>query len=433
MFTSNWRGRAALVGAVVLTAATALTACGSGSGSSSASKDGITGTIRVSAQTDQPYLQDAANQFEKLHPGVKVQLVESPSNTYQTTIRAQLDAKHAPDIMFVWGGAGNAMATQQLAKAGMLADLSDRPWVKNMGDTANGLVSYDNKVYALNTYANPTGVFYNTDMLNKLGVSIPKTFTQLLSFCKDVSSKGIVPIAMGNQTGYLNTEVPLELVNTLIYSKNKNFAADMASGKEKWTTSDLWKSSLTKAHELYLQMNDAKCFQANSTGYSDQQARQLVAQEKALGVNIISAAAQGVQQANPKIKYDMFEIPATDNPDDTILTMNTGASYAVNKDSTNVKTAIAFIDFMGEDQQLTAASNAAFGVPYKAGPNTTVMDGLKGIEPLYKADKTALWATNFWPNAEVKQVMIAQDQNLILGKTNVTDAVNAIQKAFAGS
>jgi hypothetical protein len=61
------------------------------------------------------------------------------------------------------------------------------------------------------------------------------------------------------------------------------------------------------------------------------------------------------------------------------------------------------------------------------------MDGLKGIEPLYKADKTALWATNFWPNAEVKQVMIAQDQNLILGKTNVTDAVNAIQKAFAGS
>ncbi|WP_162940240.1 ABC transporter substrate-binding protein [Gryllotalpicola protaetiae] len=431
------RGRLALAGAILVTAATALTACASGSsastgGSTTKADSGIKGTIRVSAETDQPFLQDAADAFEKKYPGTTVTLVESPSNTYQTTVRAQLAAGHAPDVMFVWGGSGNAMASQLLGQAGLLEDLSDRPWAKSIGPTANGLVSYGGKLYALNTYENPTGVYYNTALMDKLGQKVPTTFPQLLSWCKAVAAKGVTPIALGNQTGYLDTEVPLELANTIAYSKDPDFAKQVTASDFNWTNSTEWKSALTQALKEYMQMNDAKCFEPNSTGYSDQQANSLVATEKAVGVDIIASAIPSVQADNPKLKYDMFEIPATSKASDTYLTANTGAAYGVNKASTNKKTAIAFVDFMAQSDNLTKAAKANFGLPYTATKDTPVTSDMKGISDLYHAGKTALWQTNFWPNANVKQTMIAQDQNLILGKADINAVVDAIQQSFAG-
>lgn len=422
------------IGAALLAGTTAVAACGeidtsNGSGGSG----GIGGTIRVSSETGQPYLKDAADRFQKLHPGVNIQFVQAPSNTYQTTVRAQLAAGHGPDVMFVWGGSGNSMATKTLAQAGLLEDLTNQPWVSAMGDTAKSLVSYQQKVYAFTSYQNPTGVVYNKDLLNKLGVSVPTTFTGLLDFCRTVAGKGIIPIAIGNQTGYLNTEIPIELANTLVYSQDPNFANEITSGATTWTGSALWRSALTKAHEEYLQMRDAHCFEDNSTGYSDTQAAQLVSSGKALGVDVISPAIDDLKQGNPNLSYDMFELPATDNPADTYLTTNTGAAYAVAKSSQNKATALAFIAYMAQQDQIDAASKANYGVPYTPSPNVTVLPELQGVASLYQANKNALWPTNFWPSYETKQTMIAADQDLILGRKTVQEVVDAVQNSLHGA
>ncbi|MGP4014338.1 ABC transporter substrate-binding protein [Saccharopolyspora sp. 5N708] len=423
------------VGAALLAAATALTGCTGAidTTSSGSNSGGISGVIRVSSQTGQPYLKEAADQFQKLHPGVTVQFVQSPSNTYQTTVRAQLAAGHGPDVMFVWGGSGNSMATKTLAQAGLLEDLTPQPWASAMGDTATSLVSDQGKVYAFTSYQNPTGVVYDKDQLAKLGVSVPTKFSELLNFCRTVSSKGIIPIAIGNQTGYLNTEIPIELANTLVYSQDPQFAQKVTTGAITWSGSELWRSALTKAHEEYLQMRDANCFQPNSTGYSDTQATQLVTSGKALGVDVISPAIDDLKQGNPNLRYDMFEIPATENPADTYLTTNTGAAYAVAKSSTNKATAVAFINFLAQPDQMDAASKANYGVPYKPDANTTVQPEMQGVASLYQANKTALWPTNYWPNYEVKQTMIAADQDLILGKKTVQEVVDAIQNVLHGA
>lgn len=428
------RFRPLAVAAALLAGATAVTACGGFDASNGSSgSGGIGGTIRVSSETGQPYLKDAADRFQKLHPGVTVQFVQSPSNTYQTTVRAQLAAGHGPDVMFVWGGTGNSMATKTLAQAGLLEDLTGQPWASGMGDTATSLVSYQQKVYAFTSYQNPTGVEYNKDLLAKLGVSVPATFTDLLGFCRTVAGKGVTPIAIGNQTGYLNTEIPIELANTLVYSQDPQFAQHVTSGATTWTGSALWRSALTKAHQEYLQMRDAHCFEDNSTGYSDTQATQLVTSGKALGVDIISPAADDLKQGNPNLHYDMFEVPATDNPADTYLTTNTGAAYAVAKSSPNKATALAFLAYMAQQDQIDEASKANFGVPYTPTPGVTVLPELQGVANLYQAKKTALWPTNFWPSYETKQAMIAADQDLILGRKSVQQVVDAVQNSLHGA
>lgn len=393
----------------------------------------MTGTITVSSLTGQAYLPDAIAAFKQKNPGLSVRTTQAVSNTYQAQIRAQLDAKHGPDVMFVWGGSGNAMATKILAEAGELADLSQSPWVKSIGSTANELVNHDGKVYALNSYQNPIGVEYNAELMNKLNVTPPTTFSGLLDFCKTVSAQGIIPIAIGAQTGYLAMEVPLEMANTLVYSKDPQFAQHLADGSVKWSTSQLWKDSLRTALQQFTQMQEAKCLPDNATGYSDMAANQLVASGKALGVDIIAAAISDLKKQAPSMKLDMFTVPATENPADTVLTLNTGAAYAVAASSANKEAATALVDYLGEPAQLAAASQANYGVPYTPTPDVSVAPEMNGIAARYKSGKTALLETNYWPGYQVKQTMIAECQNLLTGRQSVQGVVDAVQKSLADS
>ena len=443
MFISRSRHPRRIAAAVLgLLAAGALAACstatpatGGGTASAGASGSGpkVSGPLTVSFLSGQAYITDAMDAFKQQNPGVTFQTTQAVSNTYQPQIRAQLDAKHAPDVMFVWGGSGNAMATKILAQAGDLQSLNSSPWVKSVGSTANSLVTYNNKVYALNSYQNPVGVEYNADLMKKLKVSPPTTFSGMLDFCKKVSSKGIIPIAIGAQTGYLAMQIPLEMANTLVYREDPKFAQHLADGSVKWSTSKLWKTSLTKALNQYLQMQDAKCFPDNATGYSDVAADQLVASGKALGVDMINSNLAQLKMDAPSMNLNMFEPPATDKASDTVLTLNTGSAWAVAQSAANKKAAIAFVNYLGEPSQLAGAAKANFGVPYTPTASTKVPAEAKGVEKLYLGNKTALLETNFWPGYQVKQTMIAECQNLLVGKETVQGAVDAVQKSIGNA
>ena len=127
---------------------------------------------------------------------------------------------------------------------------------------------------------------------------------------------------------------------------------------------------------------------------------------------------------------DMWSLPATENPDDTVLTLNTGAAYAVAASSPNKEAATAFVNYMGQPAELAAAAAANYGLPYTAKPDTPVPAEVKGVTEKYKAGKTALWQTNFWPGYQVKQTMIAECQNLLVDKQTVEGAVDAVQKSL---
>jgi len=439
MFSSKSRHPRRIAAAVLgLLAAGALAACstatpatgGTAASGSAAAGPKVTGPLTISFLSGQAYIDDAISAFKQQNPGVTVQTTQAVSNTYQPQIRAQLDAKHAPDVMFVWGGSGNAMATKILAQAGELQSLNSSPWVKSVGTTANSLVTYDDKVYALNSYQNPVGVAYNVDLMKKLKVTPPTTFSGMLDFCKKVSGKGVIPIAVGAQTGYLAMQIPLEMANTLVYLKDPKFAQHLADGSVKWSTSKLWKTSLTTALQQYTQMQDAKCFPDNATGYSDVAADQLVASGKALGVDMINSNLPTLKKDAPTMKLDMFVPPATDKASDTVLTLNTGSAWAVAASSSNKKAATAFVNYLGQSDQLAGAAKANFGVPYTPTASTKVPTEVNGVKKLYLGNRTALLQTNFWPGYQVKQTMIAECQNLLVGKQTVQGVVDAVQKSL---
>lgn len=88
-------------------AVSALTGCGSSSEKDSSSGDETTLTMwTIATESDsfhKPYLQ-AIEEFEKNHPGVKINMETFENESYKTKIKAAVAANELPDIFFTWAG-----------------------------------------------------------------------------------------------------------------------------------------------------------------------------------------------------------------------------------------------------------------------------------------------------------------------------------------
>ena len=81
--------------------------------------------------------------FEATNPGIKIRASYTADGQ---SIRAQLTTGNAPDITLVYPGDGSPMALIQLAKAGMLEDLSAEPWARTVPQSFRRAVTLNGKV-----------------------------------------------------------------------------------------------------------------------------------------------------------------------------------------------------------------------------------------------------------------------------------------------
>lgn len=153
----------------------------------------ISGTIRFSMLNYDPGVQAWVNTtikaFEKLHPGVTVDVTLPPTNSYQDLLTTQVKGGNPPDIA--------AVATAWVpayANAGALV-----PWTKYLGASTLGKFNqsllkgakYKGALYALPYLATARGLFYNETEFAKAGIAkAPSTWDQLVADAKKLQSSG---------------------------------------------------------------------------------------------------------------------------------------------------------------------------------------------------------------------------------------------------
>ena len=95
-----------------------------------------TTTIKFLAQSNgqgNPQLQAILDRFMQLNPDIEVAATYLPiGTTYANTLRTQLQSGNAPDVFYTTAGTGDLQSVLPLAKAGYVADLAKRPWVKTL-------------------------------------------------------------------------------------------------------------------------------------------------------------------------------------------------------------------------------------------------------------------------------------------------------------
>jgi len=314
---------------VAAVAATA-SACGSGTqdsgGASGATTDGNV-TLTLTAITDaKPAWEELFAQYKKVEPNVTFKASFSPTDQLQTALRAQLGGGNAPDLFVNWPGNGSAMAVQQLAPSGLVADISDQAWIKAVPDGIKPLLGAGGKTYMWSPGVTPIGIIYSKKAFEEAGIAAtPKTWTELLAAARKLKAAGKIPFAVGNQTPWITQLIPYAIAPSTAFAEDPNLAQDMLDGKKTFSNSG-WRT----VYERYLELEKKGYFNPSPNGTTFEQQQAMVAQGKAAMAVQVSAVAPPITDAAKNSKdIGLFPFPANDAGTDLKIPAGLGAGYGV--------------------------------------------------------------------------------------------------------
>lgn len=130
--------------------------------------------------------------FEDKYPNVKVEMINTQD--YETAYKLAFDSDEGPDLVYV----DDAMQVL-LEKYGYLADISDMVsyygWDQVISASA---LNYQNSrhpgaYYSVPYASNPRVMWYNKNIYDQLGLSVPTTVAELEANCEVIKAAGYTP------------------------------------------------------------------------------------------------------------------------------------------------------------------------------------------------------------------------------------------------
>lgn len=146
---------------------------------------------------------DALEQFKMAHPDIEVVFEQKSWDQMVQAGTLILNSDAAPDLLEYGKGNGTAGLAASL---GLLADLDDvaeqRGWTNTLNDAQLALGRYDDRgvfgtgpLVGIPNYAEFVTVYYNKDMFDARGLSVPTTLAEFEAVMDVFVADGITPIA----------------------------------------------------------------------------------------------------------------------------------------------------------------------------------------------------------------------------------------------
>ncbi|MBB2948641.1 raffinose/stachyose/melibiose transport system substrate-binding protein [Actinoplanes lutulentus] len=189
-------------------AGAALAACGS-SGPSESTGTGSgaeAGYWFLSGPPGEPIRQGAVDRFNKANTGGQIKVTTFQNDAYKDKLKTALGAGQAPSIIWGWGGGGlksyvdNDQVDDLTDWFGQNAAVKDRLFPASFGPaTING------KIYAMPCETvQPIVLFYNKEVFDKLKLSPPTTWGEVMDIVPKINAANIAPFSLGGQSRWTN-------------------------------------------------------------------------------------------------------------------------------------------------------------------------------------------------------------------------------------
>jgi raffinose/stachyose/melibiose transport system substrate-binding protein len=400
---------------------------GGSSSSSSGSSSKPTGTLKISGlNSDKPALQAAIKLFQQKYPDVKITTTWADPDQYQPALRTQLTGGTAADFIQIWPGAGNSAAISVLQPAGLLEDLSDRPWASKIPEGLKPVLTVDGKVYGLAVTVSGIGAIFDDQSMKKIGAKAPTTWSEVLDLCATAKKKGMVAFALGQQDSWVGQLTPYALATQMLYSDKPDFDRSGDYQAPHFAGSP-WEG----IEDNYVKMKNAGCFQDDANGTDYNTSLKMVAQGKALGViqgNWAIAELKGVAK---NATFSLHPLPASDNADETRMSAGASGTYGVNKNAKNKTAALAFIDFLASPEGMDAFAKVQNGLPGIPNEQYQLDPSLKSLSDYFNSGKTYPFMDQLWPNPDVQTAHLDGLQGVFDGSKSPQDVLKDMDKAWA--
>ncbi|BCW39335.1 sugar ABC transporter substrate-binding protein [Arthrobacter sp. StoSoilB3] len=418
------------VAAVAAAAALALTACGGGGSTADPANVSPTGEIKpreISWLLSRPadgavinIMKKLADDYAKDHPGFALNLITTPDRpSYIQKLETLAAANKLPELF----DTDATPFAQQLAKQGKMVDADKLLKSLNLYDDYRpGALDYqrfdDGSLYMIPFQFELEFMWYNKALLEKAGVSIPKSLDDIPAMCTALRKAGITPIAIDGQDQW-----PLE--RYVAYQPFREAGPDFVQ-KLKKGESSFSDAPGQKTVKWMADLGKANCFQDgfSSQGYSDAQNQFTSGQAAMYNIGTWELPSLATDKLNPAVRdnIDFFTLPTTEG---SVTAANEFVSPSGIGMAVNSKTYDPLVsDFLKFTLEKYPSEYAATGA---LSPTTNVQTAIPAnATPLYKkaletandlGDKQAMpWDTQLDPTTNGR----LQQELVLLVQGNIT-------------
>lgn len=163
---------------------------------------------------------------------------------YYPKLNALVASKETPDVFIVSPGP-NLTVYVDPGVAAPLDDYLADGWKDTFtSDAVFSQMTYDGKIYAVPLNIAAACAFYNTEMFEKAGAAVPKTWDEMLDACKKLEAAGYTPITISAGTAWC-----LSMVAGYLCEMEGVDLAALADGSASWEDGKM-ESAATKLVEL---------------------------------------------------------------------------------------------------------------------------------------------------------------------------------------
>ncbi|HEY0790228.1 MAG TPA: extracellular solute-binding protein [Chthoniobacterales bacterium] len=200
--------------------------------------------------------QEAAQQYEAAHPGVKVQFDYLENEAFKAKLPTLLQSKDRPSAFHSWGG---GVMTEQVS-SGVCQDITKAIAEGGFKDTfySAGVQNFtvDGKTYGLPNDLGPMVFWYNKELCQKAGVDPTKIqyWDEFIDAVKKCQAAGVTPIAAGGKDKWPLHFYPALLMMRILGKDGMKAVYDDQNG-------GFAGPEVTKAFQLYRELAALQPFQ----------------------------------------------------------------------------------------------------------------------------------------------------------------------------
>lgn len=292
--------------------------------------------------------------FNEIYPDVEIEYSVKTSDQYYNLLQTAMQANECPDVF--WTNGNPTTNYPSYAEQGLLLELGDKvDFSLYDGTTAMKIVTLpDGKVFSTPTAeTGGRAVFYNKDIFEENGWTIPTTFSEFEALLQTVKDAGIQPIALGANDPW---DI-LFIWEPILVSQHLDYI-------QEWDTEgyvDINDERVIDSYYKLLDWGEKGYYGDNWTGVTGDGATLAFGTGKAamyIGGTWNISTFSGV---NPDLNFGAFQIPSEDGKRPFIATNSCG--FAVSANTENQAAALAFVNYFATAEAQTIWLNALGAIP----------------------------------------------------------------------
>ncbi|MFA6890651.1 MAG: extracellular solute-binding protein [Sphaerochaetaceae bacterium] len=329
-------------------------------------------------QGKQEWVNTVVSNYEKEHPNIKINVEILPSDQYNTMLKTRIASGDAPMIFDL----GNQLF-MEFVKAGYCADVTGMKGMDAYDADTVAQSTVDGKVYGVCIDKNAYCMFYNKEIFEKYGLSVPETTSELTHVCQVLQEHGITPIAAPFAELWCLRYYDMVLTDVQCCRNNKNWFVEKMDQSVPFSDDQAFKDCA----EIFYRYKPYWGKDPFGTKWND--AMNMVATGKAAMTLNGSWAIDGILSINPDAKIGAFAFPTSDDPSGAVMVVKPGSSYCVYNNTKNkavMDAAYDFFAYMSSKESAEIFAKSAHGLTGAKIDGKTDIEGLNDINS-YEGNK----------------------------------------------